>query len=370
MLKAKIPSGSDTFHANTADTTYHMASNAAINTTDAGIDVSGLATGRRIEINGTINGLPAAVTVGTAIQPAPRVELIIGKDGELGSPNSSIISYSSDLLIRNAGDIDRDVEIHGGVNLVNTGEISGFYAIKFYGESGSHVVRNAGTITGSVNGTEGLAILGGGQIEKVINTGTIHGNVELGSANDMFIFKSGVIDGEVRGGYGDDLFITNKAGLDIVEDFDKGEDSVRSSVTFALQANVENLKLTGKKDIDAIGTGGENELIGNSGKNLLSGWYGNDVLDGGKGNDTLTSGFGADEFHFQRGGGKDLVTDFEIGMDHIYLGDLKGAKDFDNMLAHHVQAKGADIWITYGDDVVVLKGTTEAQLNTSDFDFS
>ena len=51
-------------------------------------------------------------------------------------------------------------------------------------------------------------------------------------------------------------------------------------------------------------------------------------------------------------------------------GDLKGATDFDNMMAHHVQTKGDNIWITYGDDVVVLKDTTEAQLDTSNFDFS
>ncbi|CAN7439168.1 calcium-binding protein [Rhizobium sp. LjRoot254] len=371
MLKAKIPSGSDTFHANTSDTTYHMGENAAIDAPVIGIDVSGIATGRRIEIDGTIHAL-RAVSVGVGIQPAPRVELFIGKNAELDGSNEGVTSYCSDLVMRNAGKISGPVgvEVHGGINLVNTGEISGFHAINFYGEFGSHVVRNAGTITGSVNGTDGLAIYGGGQIEKVTNTGTIHGDVDLGGANDVFIFKSGVIDGEVRGGVGDDLFITNKAGLDIVESVDAGEDSVRSSVTFELQANVENLKLIGRKDIDAIGTGGENELIGNSGKNLLFGWYGNDVLDGGKGNDKLTSGFGADEFHFQRGGGTDRVTDFEVGMDHIYLGDLKGATDFDNMMAHHVQAKGDDIWITYGDDVVVLKGKTEAQLNTADFDFS
>ena len=371
MLKAKILSGSDTFHANTANTTYHMGENADIDAPVIGIDISGIATGRRIEIDGTVHAL-RAVSVGTGIQPSPRVELFIGKDAELDGSNEGVVSYCSDLVLRNAGEISGPVgvEVHGGINLVNTGEISGFNAINFYGEAGSHVVRNAGTITGSVNGTDGLAIYGGGQIEKVINTGAIHGDVDLGGASDVFIFKSGAIDGEVRGGYGDDLFITKKAGLDIVEIADAGEDSVRSSVTFELQANVENLKLIGKKDIDAIGTGGDNELSGNSGKNLLFGWYGNDVLDGGKGSDKLTGGFGVDEFHFQRGSGMDRVTDFEVGMDHIYLGNLKGATNFDNMMAHHVQTKGDDIWITYGDDVVVLKGTTEALLNTGDFDFS
>jgi Ca2+-binding RTX toxin-like protein len=370
MSKMKIPSGSTTFQANTADTIYQMAENATIDAPVIGIDASSTATGRRIEIDGTINAL-RAVSVGTGVEHAPRVELFIGKGAELNGTNEGVASCSSDLVMRNAGKITgaTGVEVRGSINLVNTGEITGFNAINFYSEPGSHVVRNAGTITGGINGTDGKAIYGGGQIEKVINTGTIHGNVDLGGGSDIFIFKSGKIDGEVHGGHNDDLFITRKAGLDIVENADGGEDNVRSSVTFELQANVENLQLMGKKDIDAIGTGGDNELIGNSGKNLLFGWYGNDVLDGGKGNDKLTGGVGADEFHFQRGSGMDRVTDFEAGMDHVYLGGLKGGKDFDDMIENHMHAKGDDLWITYGDDTVVLKDTTKAELNTSDFDF-
>ena len=242
-----------------------------------------------------------------------------------------------------------------------------FYAINIYGTGGgSSVIRNAGTI---IADHSGRAVSASGQIETVINTGFIRGEVSLGSGDDVFIFKSGTVDGDVLGGYGDDRYVINKAGLDIVEEVDQGTDSVRASVRFELPSYVENLTLTGGKNIDGIGNGGEKDLIGNSGKNLLFGWYGNDFLDGGKGNDTLTGGFGNDNFHFQLGGGKDTVTDFESGFDSLDLAALKGVKGYDDMIKHHVDDKGADLWITYGKDIVVLKDTDINDLDTADFIF-
>jgi len=371
MLKSKIPSGSDTFHANTANTTYHMGENADIDASVIGIDISGTATGRRIEIDGAIHAL-RAVSVGTGIEPAPRVELFIGKDAELDGANEGVVFYGSDLVMRNAGEISGStgVEIHGAVNLVNTGEISGLNAINFYGEAGAHILRNAGTIIGSVNGDGGRAIYGSSQIEKVTNTGTIHGDVDLGGGSDMFIFKSGKVTGDVAGGEGSDVYVVRKAGLNIVENFDEGTDMVFSSIKFELQANVDDLQLTGGKDIDAIGNGGNNWLHGNAGKNLVYGWYGNDSLNGGKGNDILTGGAGTDSFNFDRGTGRDVITDYEAGSDDIYLGSLKGHKDFDDMVAHHVDEKAnGDLWITYGKDTVVLRDTDVAGLNSGDFYF-
>lgn len=59
---------------------------------------------------------------------------------------------------------------------------------------------------------------------------------------------------------------------------------------FAL--NVENLVLTGKAALDAIGSA--NTLDGNKGANRLSGLAGNDSIDGGAGTDILIGGAGRD----------------------------------------------------------------------------
>lgn len=367
MAKVNIPSGTMPFHASGANTTYHLSANATIESETIGIDVDGAATGRIVEIDGSIEAKNFAVALGDETVSAPALELIIGKKGEIDGADAGVSSYGLGHVIRNNGQISGSsgVEAHGGIELVNTGDIYGFYAINIFGTGGgSSTIINSGTIMASYNGR---AIHASGQVEKVINTGFMHGEVSLGSGDDIFIFKSGIVDGEVRGGYGNELYVVNKAGLNIVEEADQGTDSVRASVKFELPTYVENLTLTGGKNIDGIGNGGDNDLLGNSGENLLFGWYGNDFLDGGKGNDKLIGGFGNDEFHFQRGGGRDVVTDFEGGFDLLDLSAFKGAKGYDDMVKHHLDDKGDDLWITYGKDTVVLKNTDVDDLDAANF---
>ena len=58
-------------------------------------------------------------------------------------------------------------------------------------------------------------------------------------------------------------------------------DTVQSSVTLTLAANVENLILTGTGAISGTGNELANMLTGNTGANTLTGGAGNDTLDGG-----------------------------------------------------------------------------------------
>ena len=81
------------------------------------------------------------------------------------------------------------------------------------------------------------------------------------------------------GGSGNDTFVVDQLGDQVIELAGGGTDTVQSSVTLSLAANVENLILTG---VDAInGTGNElaNMLTGNTGANTLDGGDGNDMLD-------------------------------------------------------------------------------------------
>ncbi|MBV5310594.1 MAG: hypothetical protein JZU59_14545, partial [Chromatium okenii] len=87
------------------------------------------------------------------------------------------------------------------------------------------------------------------------------------------------------GGAGADTYIVDDSGDQTSENDDGLGDSVEASVTYKLDANVENLKLTGTANINGTGNTLDNELVGNSGNNLLDGGEGVDTMSGGAGDD-------------------------------------------------------------------------------------
>src|SRR5262249_22598158 len=91
----------------------------------------------------------------------------------------------------------------------------------------------------------------------------------------------------LAGGTGNDIYIVDNTGDTVTENSGEGTDTVRSSATYTLSANVENLTLTGSSNINGIGNSLNNTITGNSGDNTLSGGVGNDTLDGGSGIDTI-----------------------------------------------------------------------------------
>src|SRR5262249_36273991 len=93
-----------------------------------------------------------------------------------------------------------------------------------------------------------------------------------------------------------------------------GLDTVESSVSHILGAEVENLTLTGAGAINGTGNALANMIVGNTGANILSGGAENDTLDGVKGPDKLTGGGGSDRFlHHSPAAGTDTITDFHTG---------------------------------------------------------
>lgn len=89
----------------------------------------------------------------------------------------------------------------------------------------------------------------------------------------------------MAGGNGDDWYIVDASGDKIIEMENDGNDSVQSSVSFILSANVENLYLVGDDNINGTGNALNNLLVGNAANNILNGGLGADTLIGGQGND-------------------------------------------------------------------------------------
>ncbi len=90
----------------------------------------------------------------------------------------------------------------------------------------------------------------------------------------------------------------------------------------------------GANDDILEGTLGDDYLDGGSGDDSMRGGSDNDTLDGGSGQDTLSGGAGADVFVFNaetdspHGAGRDVITDFEAGIDTIDLSGFAGTLNF------------------------------------------
>ena len=107
------------------------------------------------------------------------------------------------------------------------------------------------------------------------------------------------------GGAGNDIYVVDNAADRVVEAAGRGIDTVRSSVTFQLSANVEKLVLTGNAASNGTGNALNNSITGNAAANRLAGGAGNDTLAGGGGNDTLVGGAGKDILN--GGAGRDNI---------------------------------------------------------------
>lgn len=198
--------------------------------------------------------------------------------------------------------------------------------------------------------------------------------LEGGAGNDTL--TGGGQKSQLVGGDGDDNYFVKTANDVVVEEANRGNDSVYASIDYTLPANVETLRLLGEgltgtgNDLDnrMVGTAGEDRfygmdgndkiqglggsdwmwggngednlsgddgddhlfgeagndtLLGGNGNDYLSGGDGNDILEGGAGSDVMTGGAGADEFRYRSDhispDAVDVITDFQRGVDVIGL---------------------------------------------------
>lgn len=175
------------------------------------------------------------------------------------------------------------------------------------GIGNDHLAGGAGADT--LDGGDGADHLSGGTDNDVLRGGA-----------DGDVLDGGTGQDQMYGGGGDDVYLVDDAGDTVTEVAGEGQDTIRSTVSYTLSANVERLELAGVASVDGTGNTLDNELVGNSGANHLEGLDGDDVLQGNDGDDTLVGGAGNDLLD----GGRGIDQSIGGAGDDTYAVDAEG----------------------------------------------
>lgn len=196
-------------------------------------------------------------------------------------------SFGDDILYGYGG--DDSIDGRSGADTMTGGTGSDSYGVD---NAGDTVVETSAAGTDTVESS--ISLLLAANVENLILTGSA---ATAGTGNSLANTISGngganILNGAagadtMKGGHGDDSYVVDNLGDKVVESSATGGiDTVQSSTSFTLGANVENLILGGSAAASGIGNGLVNSITGNGAANILNGAAGADTMKGGNGNDS------------------------------------------------------------------------------------
>ncbi|HWT13733.1 MAG TPA: nidogen-like domain-containing protein [Allosphingosinicella sp.] len=183
-------------------------------------------------------------------------------------------------------------------------------------------------------------------VENLVLTGTDAINATGNSLNNSLsgngaanVLNGGAGADSMNGGAGDDTYVVGTGDSVVESSATGGRDTVRSTVSFTLGANLENLVLIGTSSTNGTGNGLDNMLTGNDATNSLVGGGGNDTLDGAGGADTLDGGTGNDTYIVGAG-------------DKVVESSARGGSDTVRSSVSHVLGANVEHLILTGADAI------------------
>ncbi|MCX7707476.1 MAG: putative Ig domain-containing protein [Anaerolineae bacterium] len=288
-----------------------------------------------------------------------------GNDSLFGGDGDDVLhgGDGNDYLEGNAG---RDV-LYGGPGDDAYLIEDEFDTVSELADEGVDTIQSYISLTLGEN-VEHLTLLGSAAINATGNAlgnelvGNSAANVLRGMAGDDYLYGMAgddILDGGegadgLYGGAGNDTYYVDNPGDWVQEGANQGTDTVISTVSWTLGANIENLILAGNAAINGTGNGLANVMIGNDAANALSGGGGADILDGQGGSDTLTGGAGNDTYVFGRGYGVDTVVENDSTIGNTDVAQFLAGIDADQIWFRRV-GNNLEASIIGTSDALVLK---------------
>jgi hypothetical protein len=243
-----------------------------------------------------------------------------------------------------------------------TGLDGGDLFVVSYGSSNGGALT-ASTITDFVVGEDTLGLIGLGvndtNFESTVFQEVVGGNLEIS------VDRDGAIVGETFEKVATLANVTEE--LDLETDFlvltpGAEEDNDDDGPTPPPPPPPEYNPVTGTEGSDILsGTPGDDYITGLGSNDFLYGLAGNDILDGGAGIDRLFGGAGADQFVLATGGSRDIIYDFEVGVDKIALAGM----DYDDL--EFEEYRGSSVEVIFGSDSLILRGVAVGEIDEGDF---